>query len=47
MRQVQDAVGFELIRAVTFTEDSLELHQQIRLYELPVLDEEMGQGIAV
>jgi hypothetical protein len=43
----QDAVSFELIRAVTFTDDSLELHPQIRLYELPVLDEEMEQGVAV
>jgi hypothetical protein len=43
----QDAVSFELVRAVTFTEESVELHPKIRLYEIPVLDEEMEQGIGV
>jgi hypothetical protein len=36
----QDAVVFELVRAVTFTDESLEQYPQIRLYELPVLEDE-------
>ena len=35
----QDAVIFELIRGVTFTEESLEYDSRIRLYELPVMEE--------
>lgn len=35
-----DAVIFELVRAVTFTEESLEYQPQIRLYELPALDDD-------
>jgi hypothetical protein len=36
----QDAVLFEVVRAVTFTEESLERTPQIRLYELPVFENE-------
>jgi hypothetical protein len=38
-----DAVAFELVRGVALAED-LE-HQQIRLYELPVLDEDRAIAI--
>jgi hypothetical protein len=36
----QHAVIFEMIRAVTFTEESLEQYPQIRLYEIPVLEDD-------
>jgi hypothetical protein len=36
----QDAVLFEVVRAVTFTDESLQQNPQIRLYELPVLEDE-------
>lgn len=41
----QNAVIFELERAVTFTEESLGQYPQIRLYELPVFEED--QPVAV
>jgi len=43
----QDEVTFMLLRAVSFTDESLEHYPQIRLYELPVLDDEQPQGVAV
>jgi hypothetical protein len=36
----QDAVVFEPVRPVTFSDDAPEVSHKIRLYELPVLDEE-------
>lgn len=41
----RNAVVFELVRAVTFTDESLKQYPQIRLYELPVIEDE--QKIAV
>lgn len=38
--QCQGAVIFKLVGAVTFTDESLEHYPQIRLYELPVLEDE-------
>ena len=35
----QNAVVFELVRAVTFTDESPERYSRIRLYELPVLED--------
>ena len=43
----QDEVTFTLVRTVSFTDESLEHYPQIRLYELPVLDDEQPQGVAV
>ncbi len=37
--ECQNAVVFELVRAVTFTDESPERNSQIRLYELPVLED--------
>jgi hypothetical protein len=36
----QHAVTFELLRAVAFTQEARESSPQIRLYELPVFDDE-------
>ncbi len=36
----QHAVTFELLRALAFTEETRHLSPQIRLYELPVFDDE-------
>jgi hypothetical protein len=33
-------VTFELLRALSFTEETRHLSPQIRLYELPVFDDE-------
>ena len=41
----QGEVIFELLRAVTFTEESVEQYPQIRLYELPVLEDEQEMAI--
>jgi hypothetical protein len=41
----QDAVVFEVLRGVTFSDDNMELSPMIRLYELPVLDEEQDQAV--
>lgn len=38
--QCHDAVVFELVRGVTFGDDDREVSSMIRLYELPVVDDE-------
>jgi hypothetical protein len=36
----QDAVIFELVRATTATGDNLDRYSRIRLYELPVIEDD-------
>jgi len=38
--QCQDAVKFQLLREAALADDALDPRWQIRLYELPVLDDE-------
>jgi len=44
--QCQDSVTFELVYGVDSTDVQHELSTRIRLYELPVLDEEEAQEMA-